>query len=130
MAEKKYDYTDVVVTVNNYNLATGEYVWAVQTKSFWTLEFKLKKLAQPKTTQNGHTIVAEISLNGDDPIGIFKNDRDGKITFGGTVKAGEFFINIKPLVTAGDIKDYKITFVEKIGLLATTIAPEQIDDTF
>ena len=130
MAESKYDYTDVSVWIDNYNQETKTYLWKVQTKSFWEIEFKLRKLDQVKVTQNGNKIVAEIQLNDGDQIWIFENVRDGSKSFGGTAVKGEFFINIKPLLTAGPVKNYKVTFVEMKGLTPTQMLKESVDDTF
>ena len=81
-------------------------------------------------TANGNKIVAEVIINDGDKIGIFENVRNGQKSFGGTIKSGEFYINIKPLITAGDIKSYKVTFVELKGLTPSQIITEAIDDTF
>lgn len=75
--------------------------------------------------------MAYVTVNGTEEVGIFEGqDKRGNKTFGWTLRRSECFINIKPLVTAGDIKSYKVTFVEVKGLSPSTIEKGEVDDTF
>ena len=131
MAENsKYNYTDVIVWKNNYNPERKLYVWTAQTNSFWEISFTFQKLNEARTTLNDNKVVAEVKINGGDEFAIFESERDGEKKYGGTIKKWELYINVKPLITAGDIKDYEITFVELKGLATSEIKRAEVDDVF
>lgn len=131
MAESsKYNYTDVIVWKDNYNPETKMYSWKAQTKSFWEVTFTLQKLDETRITVNGDKVVAEIRINGGDDFAIFEHERDGGKTYGGTVKKWELYLNVTPLITAGDVKNYEVTFVEVKGLPPSEIKRAEVDDVF
>lgn len=58
--------------------------------------------------------MGEIILANGDKKGIFENERNGQKTFGATLKTkpNPLYVNLKPLLSASDMSEYKVTFVE------------------
>jgi hypothetical protein len=110
----KYIYNDIVLTKDNYNSETKKYKWSVKTTFFWTIDFELVRFDQVKETAGGARIVWEILLGNGDKKGIFENERNWQKTYGATLapKPNPLYLNLKPLLTAGPIKEYKVSFVE------------------
>lgn len=110
----KYLYNDIVLTNDNYDETTKMYNWVVKTNYFWQVEFKLEKYETPKVTQGWARIVGELHLSNGDKKGIFENERNGAKTYWATLKAkpNPLYVNLKPLLSSGPIKEYKVTFVE------------------
>jgi len=110
----KYLYSDIVLTKDNYDEATKMYNWVVKTNYFWTVEFKLEKFETVKVTAGWARIVGDLHLSNGDRKGIFENERNGAKTYWATLapKPNPLYVNLKPLLAAGPIKEYKVTFVE------------------
>ena len=110
----KYIYNDIVLTKDNYNPETKKYKGSVKTTFFWTIDFELVRFDVVKETAWGARIVGEILLSNGDKKGIFENLRDGQKTYGATLapKPNPLYLNLKPLLSASDIKEYKVSFVE------------------
>ena len=110
----KYLYSDVVLTKDNYTPETKTYKWTVKTHNFWTIDFQMLKFDAPKETTTGAKIVGEILLNNGDKKGIFENEYNWQKKYGATLKAkpNPLYVNLKPLISSGPVKEYKVSFVE------------------
>lgn len=118
-----YLYTDIVLTKDNYDSETKLYKGTVKTNNFWTIEFQLQKYDTPKETQSWAKIVGEVLLSNGDKKGIFENEYNGQKRYGATLKAkpNPLYVNLKPLLSSGPVKEYKISFVE------TKADPAEVD---
>lgn len=110
----KYLYSDIVLTKDNYNPETKKYQGSVKTNFFWTIDFELVRFDEVKETSGGHRIVGEILLSNGDKSSIFENERDGRKTYGTTLapKPNPLYLNLKPLLSSSNTKEYKVSFVE------------------
>lgn len=110
----KYLYTDVVLTKDNYDSEAKLYNWVAKTNNYWTIEFQLQKYESPKETNSWAKIVGEILLSNGDKKGIFENEYNGQKRYWATLapKPNPLYVNLKPLLSPGDIKEYKVSFVE------------------
>lgn len=109
-----YLYTDVVLTKDNYDSETKLYKGTVKTNNFWTIDFQIQKYESPKETNSWAKIVGEVILSNGDKKGIFENEYNGQKRYWATLapKPNPLYVNLKPLLSTGAVKEYKVSFVE------------------
>ena len=109
-----YLYTDVVLTKDNYDSETKLYKGTVKTNNFWTIDFQIQKYESPKETNSWAKIVGEVILSNGDKKGIFENEYNGQKRYWATLapKPNPLYVNLKPLLSTGSVKEYKVSFVE------------------
>lgn len=132
MSEKPYNYSEILLTEQNYDALGDDYEGTIsKTQFYWPVRLKLKK-TWGKLTENWGKIVGEITLYHNEASKKFpirENLVNWEKRFWSTVIKQKVFINVYPKNTGSDIKNYRVVFVEKTDMEhdGVLIAPEATD---